>query len=169
MMLKNLFLESYAMCSNCENYNANRVTIFLVILVLIIVLVSIGIRQDVVAGLALGAIIWSSQPPEHFENTPSFTDIPIDNSDIVSYEISRGSSLYIPETVVPESNDLDFALTKRHQFSQELSKTAIDGRVRHTKNTYQNVYELELEENESRDWWSSEAADTENSFWTFDE
>jgi len=60
--------------------------------------------------------------------------------------------------------DLDESLSRGQQYRASINKRAIDGAVRHTRNSFARVFSNELNENEKRVWYSAEAEDLETDF-----
>ncbi len=60
--------------------------------------------------------------------------------------------------------DLDESLSRGQQYRASINKRAIDGAVRHTRNSFKRVFSNELNENEKRVWYSAEAEDLETDF-----
>lgn len=108
----------------------------------------------------------------------------IDNSDVIEQAITRGVSLFNPDgsgfsplqadsaTVGPGMNNplsgkqnIDEMMARKAQHTSSLNKRALDGAVRSTKNKYWINFQEELDENEKREWWTSEAQDMETD-WT---
>lgn len=107
----------------------------------------------------------------------------IDNSDIIESTITRGTTLFRPNGTgfspligdinAPEyfykydmplsgQQNIDEMLARKQQDRANLNKKAIDGAVMSTKNLYSKYFHEELDENEHRVWYSSEAQDIED-------
>lgn len=67
--------------------------------------------------------------------------------------VTRYDSIIVPESY----NTFDDLNARRIAKNQQLAKRAIDGTVRHTKNSYSKYFQEELDINEGQDWWSEEA------------
>ena len=114
---------------------------------------------------------------------------PIDNSDVIDMAVSKGSMLYqsINNNITPikstmsqdvlgssgtveydipmtGSQTIDEVLARKQQHRASINKKAIDGHVRSTKKIYEKYFKDELDENESKVWWSSEAQEIETDF-----
>lgn len=115
----------------------------------------------------------------------------IDNSDVIESAITRGVSLYNPDgssfsplqadsaglgirasganplvsNPLSGKQNIDEMIARKAQHTSSINKRALDGAVRATKDLYWINYQEELDENEKRVWWSSEAQDMETD-WT---
>lgn len=65
---------------------------------------------------------------------------------------------------ITSAPNMDELLARKQQHRANMNKKAIDGRVRSTRNIYEKYFNNELNENEHRVWWSSEAVDLETDF-----
>lgn len=111
-----------------------------------------------------------------------FLDNTIDNSDVIEMAITKGTTLFQPNGTgfsplkgiadIPKHfNDYDIPLSGQQNVDEMLSrkqqqraatnKRALDGAVRATKELYNKYFQEELDENEKRVWYSSEAQDIE--------
>ena len=108
-----------------------------------------------------------------------------DNADTIDQVITRGTSLLHNggenfSTTNNHNNfemkqkyniglsgmqDADEMLARKQSQRAALNRDAITGAVRHTKRSYDRTFAEELDENEKRVWWSSEAQDVETD-WT---
>jgi hypothetical protein len=105
----------------------------------------------------------------------------MDNADVIEQVITRGTTL-LP-AFSPTNNHYNWELQKKYNIplsgkqnmdemlarkqSQRaaLNRDALTGKSRHTANTYQESFREELNENEERVWYSSEAQPLETD-WT---
>jgi len=112
-------------------------------------------------------------------------DNSLDNEDTIDQVITRGTSLFHskPDSFSPTVNhnsfdmkkkynigltgkqDVDEMLARKQSQRGALNRDAMTGAARHTANTYKNSFTDELDENEQRVWWSSEAQPLETD-WT---
>lgn len=87
-----------------------------------------------------------------------------------SYFVTAGANRYAEEptagiasqrNVLPggEGHDADYMIARMNVHAGAKSKKAIDGAVRATANRFRRVFQNELDYNEKRVWWSSEADD----------
>lgn len=110
----------------------------------------------------------------------------IDNSDVIESAITRGVSLFNPtgsgfsplkaaSVQTPDLFDkyniplsgqqnMDEMLARKSQHTGSLGKRSIDGAVRATRDLFNTNFQEELDENEKRVWWSSEAQDMETNW-----
>lgn len=107
------------------------------------------------------------QPNDH-----SYSPIHSDSYDN-PYKVDPNKPLYRsnnPETyenvleydsVLSGQQNMDEMLARKQQQRSDLNKRSIDGKVRATKNLYSDMLQEELNENEQRVWYSSEAQDVE--------
>jgi hypothetical protein len=79
---------------------------------------------------------------------------PNPNTAKLSYSVPLNDAAY----------DLDESLSRGQQYRASINKRAIDGAVRHTRNSFARVFSNELNENEKRVWYSAEAEDLETDF-----
>jgi hypothetical protein len=104
-----------------------------------------------------------------------------DNADTIDQVITRGTSMIHNGnenfSVINNHNnfemkqkyniglsgmqDADEMLARKQSQRAALNRDAITGAVRHTKRSYDRTFAEELDENEKRVWWSSEAQDVE--------
>ena len=110
----------------------------------------------------------------------------IDNSDVIEMAITRGTTLFQPngggfsplkgivdvpnkfsEYDIPLSGkqNVDEMMSRKQQQRASMNKRALDGSVRATRDLYCKYFQEELDENEHRVWYSSEAQDMETD-WT---
>ena len=59
---------------------------------------------------------------------------------------------------------LNDSITRKQQQNSSINKQSMDGYVRSTKDMYKKYFTNELNYQESKDWWSSEAHDFETDF-----
>lgn len=117
-----------------------------------------------------------------FKNSGFNKSSTIDNNDVIEEAITRGVSLFNPsensftpingnavdlvqaskfDIPLSGKQNVDELLARKQQQRANLNKMAIDGAVQSTKNIYEKYFSEELDENEHRVWWSSEAQDLE--------
>jgi len=67
---------------------------------------------------------------------------------------------------IPQSNviNADEALARKQQHRGSMPKRAIDGYVRSTATLYKKYFANELAENESMEWWGTEASEVDTDF-----
>jgi hypothetical protein len=109
----------------------------------------------------------------------------IDNSDVIDMVITRGTSLFQPDgkgftplrgsedntfekrgfslfnIPLTGSQDVDELLARKQTQRGAINKRALDGQVRATRNLFNRYFQEELNENEQRVWYSSEAQNLE--------
>lgn len=106
----------------------------------------------------------------------------IDNSDVIEMAITRGTTLFQPNGqgfsplngIVPTPSifakydiplsgqqNADEMLARKQQQRAATSKRSLDGAVRATRDLFCKYFQEELDENEHRVWYSSEAQDVE--------
>ena len=66
-----------------------------------------------------------------------------------------------PQTNLASADEL---VARKQQHNLGLSRRAIDGAVRSTRNKFDKYFQNELTENEGRVWWSSEASEADTDF-----
>lgn len=147
---------------------------------------SYGIEHSKYNNITEDDINLASQEPQNYGTPIIEHNENIDNSDNIETAITRGTSLFFPNSIgftptaimpdmpshwkdynIPLSGqqDLDERLATKQQQRSNLNKIAIDGSVRSTKNIYEKYFNEELQENEDRVWWSSESQPIETD-WT---
>ncbi len=94
----------------------------------------------------------------------------IDNNDVIDYVITKGTQL---PTIIMNDNkflastgeeNIDELLTRKQVHRSNMNRTALDGKVRSTRAIYEKYFTSELDENDDRVWWSSEAQESENDY-----
>ena len=106
-----------------------------------------------------------------------------DNLDVIESSITRGTSLFPSEQVgfstlegdpdmlnryqniaLSGQQNIDELLARKQAQRSTMQKRSLDGAVQATKNLYSKYFTEELNENENREWWSSEASEIETDF-----
>jgi hypothetical protein len=73
------------------------------------------------------------------------------------------------DTSAGSNMNVDEQIARKSQHRGQLNRRAIDGNVRGTRQTYDKIYQRELDSNENRVWWETDnSKSTANDFWPFD-
>lgn len=126
---------------------------YAILIVAVIILIFIYYRDTYKTGMSVKSEKFSStQEPlgRSLEMSPTVLGSYV-NPEIE--EITRYDTIIVPENY----NSFDELNSRRIIKNQQLAKRAIDGIVRHTKNSYSKYFQEELDNNENQDWWSEEA------------
>jgi hypothetical protein len=119
---------------------------------------------------------------------PSSDNQPLDNSALVAQLVNDNGSVFQPlgQGVTPTSYggmasfqmgepdykqvymsphtgvlNADEALARKQQHRGSLNQRAVDGKARSTADLYKRYFNNELNETDTQDWWTAEAADLE--------
>ena len=100
---------------------------------------------------------------EHTPNEPGISNS--SSATMTNFYLGQPAETeFIRESYDVRAIDADEALSRKQQHRSDMNRKAIEGKVRSTKNLYNKYFADELDQNEKRDWWSSEADDYETSF-----
>jgi hypothetical protein len=83
---------------------------------------------------------------------------------MTGFYLNKPSKTYIQEAYENRAMDADEAIARKQEHHGDMNRKALDGKIRSTKNIYEKYFVPELDQNEKRVWWSSEAEDHETTF-----